>query len=119
MTTNSIREVMGLRLAAGGKHTSHPILETEVARESTALPPPGIRELIINAPWMENIFNNESLNEGAMANSMALWIQTHIITAVRDGALTGNESVAKEKVKGLEKVIDQTREEKRTVTGYG
>ena len=87
MTTNSIREVMGLRLAAGGKHTSHPILETVVARESTVFPPPELRELIINAPWMEGIINNDSLNEGAMANAIALWIQPHIITAVRGEAL--------------------------------
>ena len=119
MTTNSIREVMGLRLAAGGKHTSHPILETVVARESTVFPPPELRELIINAPWMEGIINNDSLNEGAMANAIALWIQTHIITAVRGEALAESESVAKEKVKNLEKVIDQMREENRTVTGYG
>ena len=119
MTTNFIREVMGLRLAAGGMYTSNPILETAVARESTVFSPPKLRALIINASWMEGIIDNESLNEGAIANTIALWIQTHIITTVRDEALNESESVTKEKVKVLEKVIGQMREENRTVTGYG
>ena len=49
---------------------------------------------------MEGIINNKSLDEEAMANAIALWNQTHIITAVRDEALTESESVTKEKVKG-------------------
>ena len=123
MNENNIRNVMGKENAGTISPTS-PILESIGRRKSVAYTDDKIKEMILNAPFIETVEKIGGSEEGdgdreSFASALSLWIRDVIVPEVRKEVLNESEKEAQQAVRLVQTEMESVLAVNKEILGRG